>query len=222
MCHLEVWALIPSISQQLHIVRTRSYGVGEILPHESSVERCIFDPISLISLLSTASVLYTLTAPSFGEELQQELCDLSEWTEKSSEHHGLLCLPMKVDSASSNGWSNVPRVLSDWEHDTSLLDLPTSFTVLAFELDASFSNLWIIIDLIWLEMLNTGSCAAFVAAGDDGTAGTSALASLSIWQVNNNYRYILNTYQYFCLKKNGEKELWTCWCRYPRWLDPMA
>ena len=56
-------------------------------------------------------------------------------------------------------------------------------------------------------MSNTGSGAAFVVAGDDGTAGTSALASLSICQVNNNYRYILNTYQYFCLKKNGEKEL---------------
>jgi len=52
--------------------------------------------------------------------------------------------------------------------------------VLTFELDASFSNLWIIVDLIWLEMSNTGSGAAFVVAGDDGTAGTSALASLSI------------------------------------------
>lgn len=41
-------------------------------------------------------------------------------------------------------------------------------------------ELWIIIDLIWLEMLNTGSGAVFC---DDGTVGVSALPPLSKWQL---------------------------------------
>jgi hypothetical protein len=48
--------------------------------------------------------------------------------------------------------------------------------MLTFELDALFFESLIIIDLIWREMLNTGSGTVFC---DDGAAGASALLPLS-------------------------------------------